>query len=679
MKIFKGIGLATSLTFYLHGAKLNDIDVIEKLNSEVIEDINKDVLESADLGVALFNVSPAVDIVRRSGIANDIIIRGMKKDNINVEVDGMKIYGACPNRMDPPISHIVASSIDHVNIVEGPYSVEDFGVLTSNVKVYTATPKSGFRGETDLRVGSWGYKKASINLNGGSNKVKFLLSASAEKSDQYKDGNGDDFVAQIQREIDAGKVSTLKNPQYQDKYKNLDAYTKKSIMAKLYFELSKNQELRLSYTANRSDDILYPSSKMDAIYDDSDLYNIEYIAKYLGKYSKNLKIQLYKTKVKHPMSTKYRVMGAKDYMTHTLTTDVKGAKIKNSFNINNHTITVGTDYLLRNWDGKYYKNDKPLPQKFFHSIYDIDTKDYGLFIKDKVKLNHITLNMGLRYDNSKITSKDKALKDKKFNELTGYIFANYDIDSKTKIFGGFGKSQRVPDGKELLWMSSPMKMPDGTMKAVRIGTPNLKNTKNYEVDLGIKKVFNKGDMKFKIFYSKLKDFIAYNATKKANRYENIDAKVYGFELSGSYDLTNNLYLEFGAAYQRGKKDKPLSGDIGKNMPEIPPFKYNLAINYNYNSTLKFRAEIVGSASWSNYDWENGEQKIGSFAVLNLKAIKRFTKNLELTVGVDNLFDKTYAVSNTYKDLILLPTTKNSNVMLMNEPGRNIYTTLKYRF
>ena len=49
------------------------------------------------------------------------------------------------------------------------------------------------------------------------------------------------------------------------------------------------------------------------------------------------------------------------------------------------------------------------------------------------------------------------------------------------------------------------------------------------------------------------------------------------------------------------------------------------------------------------------------------------------MGVDNLFDKTYAVSNTYKDLVLLPTVGNNEVMLLNEPGRYAYTNLKYIF
>jgi iron complex outermembrane receptor protein len=116
------------------------------------------------------------------------------------------------------------------------------------------------------------------------------------------------------------------------------------------------------------------------------------------------------------------------------------------------------------------------------------------------------------------------------------------------------------------------------------------------------------------------------------------------------------------------------------MPEIPPLKFNGAVNYDWDETFNLRAELIASDSWTDYDAENGEQELDSYAVVNLKATKTFMKNFEITVGVDNLFDETYAVSNTYKDLILLPTLHpNDNVMLMNEPGRYVYTNLRYKF
>jgi iron complex outermembrane receptor protein len=464
---------------------------------------------------------------------------------------------------------------------------------------------------------------------------------------------------------------------YQPAYQDMDAYTKKTFMAKLFWDIADNQELRLSYTANRSDDILYPSSKMDALYDDSDIYNVEYIAKDLGKYSKELNLQVYQSEVDHPMTTRYRIMAdsnttdgifdSKKTMTSHLTTKMQGAKLKNSFDVDNHTVTAGLDYSLRNWDGRYYMDYKPM-MTFPKSIDDADTENMGVFIKDKLTLDKFEIDLALRYDHTKITNNNTTQQDNTYNELTGYVFGTYHANESTKYFAGLGRSSRVPDARELYFISSKGKV---------IGTDNLQNTVNYEFDVGTEKQYENATVKAKAFYSRLDNFIAYNAT--LGHFENVDATIYGFELSGSYIATSALYFDYGMAYQRGRKENPLAQQTDKDMPEIPPFKFNAAVNYDYDDTLNLKAEVIASDSWSDFDLDNGEQELDGYAVVNLKGTKAFGKNFELTVGVDNVFDNTYAVSNTYKDLTLLSTGTTGDVMLLNEPGRYVYTNIKYKF
>ena len=62
------------------------------------------------------------------------------------------------------------------------------------------------------------------------------------------------------------------------------------------------------------------------------------------------------------------------------------------------------------------------------------------------------------------------------------------------------------------------------------------------------------------------------------------------------------------------------------MPEIPPFKLNAAVNYEYDDSLALRAEVVVSDKWSDYDEDNGEQELDAYAVLNLRGTKQFNKN-----------------------------------------------------
>ena len=125
MKKFISLSLVTTamLVNASETNTLEPISVVETANSEIVKDVSDEQLKSADLAEALSKNVPAISIVRRSGIANDIILRGQKKDNINILLDDAKIHGACPNRMDPPTSHVLSNNVQSVKVIEGPYDV----------------------------------------------------------------------------------------------------------------------------------------------------------------------------------------------------------------------------------------------------------------------------------------------------------------------------------------------------------------------------------------------------------------------------------------------------------------------------------------------------------------------------------------------------------------------------
>ena len=647
---------------------LGGIEIEGKIDNKKVKDVRGSEIKSADVAEALSKNIADLTLVRRSGIANDIILRGFKKDNLNITIDNAKIFGACPNRMDPPTSHVLSSTIESIEITEGPFNVEDFGSLGADISIKTLEPKEDFGGEVLVNAGSFGYKKGSALVTGGNDQFKFLISGSIEKGEQYEDGNGDDFVGQIDKAIARGDAVT--GNQYQPQYENMDAFEKKSFMGKFLWDINENHQIRFGYTNNQSDNILYPNTPMDAIYDDSEIITLGYKAKNLGAFSKVLDLEFYTSSVEHPMSNVYRrsaVMMAE--MTHYLETKTSGIKLKNSFELANHMITAGIDWSNRNWDGGYYKDGTPLPAAMFHSIYDVDTENRALFIKDDIKIGEkLSLELGARYDDTSIETPRATSNDRDFDDFSGYLYASYKVDKSMRFFGGIGKSVRVPDPKELYFYSKT---------GASVGNDTLDSVKNYEADIGLEKSFGDFTIKGKLFYSMLKDFIAYNASKLTNNYENVDAKIYGIDISGSYIATETLMFNYAFAYQKGKKDSPLEGQTSKNLAEIPPMKAILGVTYMPIESLSLEADLIAAASWDNVDSENGEQDIGSYGVVNLKATKTFANNIEWSIGVDNLFDKVYQTSNTYKDLTLLTGADDS--MLLNEPGRYIYTQLKYKF
>lgn len=639
--------------------QLDAIEIISKTGT-VVENIKGKEIKSADLGEALSKESASVSIIRRSGVANDILIRGQKKDNITVTIDGAKVCGACPNRMDPPISHVLTNNVDYIEINEGPFNVSDFGSLSADVKVHTLKPTRETHGELALSAGSWDYLKGAFMLSGGVEKFRFLLSASSEKSGQYKDGNGDDFYGQIANAIASGHA--VAGNQLQTKYKDMDAYTKKTLMGKVYYDITDNQELKASFTMNNSDNVLYPNSMMDALYDDSKIYTLGYTAKNLGSLSKKLDLDLYRSTVDHPMATKFRNAGATNYTTAHLDTVMEGAKVTNSFELGNHTITGGVDLSNRNWDGRKYSTNVSTgaitPMGLM--IDDVDTKNRAIFLKDKIALSDkLILEAGARYDDTTIDKHGVEQRD--FSDFSGYLFSKYEIADSTDLFGGLGRSTRVPDAKELYLIGS--------------GTATLNAVTNNEIDFGVEKRFDKSSIKAKAFYSKYDNYIAYNKTSA--KYENVDATVYGFDIGGSYAFNDNLSIDASTAYQVGTKDKPLAGQNETNMPDIAPWRANIGVNYEVTNNFKIEADMLASAPWENFDAANGEQKLDSYFAFNLKGTKILGDGLELAVGVDNITDATYITSNTYADLTLLA--GGGTVMPLNEPGRYFYTQLKYKF
>ncbi|BBG64864.1 TonB-dependent receptor [Hydrogenimonas sp.] len=659
---FIALSLVAAVTVQAEEVLLDTVEVEGGINTTIVKNVAGEEVRSADLADALSKLDPDIQLIRRSGIANDIILRGLRKDNINVLIDGAKIYGGCPNRMDPPISHILASNVERIVIKEGPFDVENFGTLGGLIEVDTLAPEERFQGEVTLNVGSWEYRKTGFRLTGGSEKVKFIVGASTESSGQYRDGEGRTLAEQV--DAFADRYPTADGQRYAPMYHEMKAYKKDTAMAKVFIDIADNQELKLSYTANRSNDILYPNSKMDAKRDASDLLNIKYSATDLGELSKKLDVEFYNSWVDHPMGTYFRqasmMMGL---FENIMFSRIYGGKIKNSMDLGKGTLSYGFDGSKRFWEGHYASNSVPTG---ISSIDSAVTENAALFAEYERSFGDIDMEAGIRYDSTSVGNDDPAVADNDYSYFSGYILGTYNVDETSRFFLGAGKSSRVPDGKELYFQ-----MKDGTY----VGNPNLNKTTNYEADIGFEKEFEDVSLKSKIFYSRLKDFIAYNLTNA--KYENVDAKLYGISVETAYSVSDDIYVEAGAAYQRGRKDNPLTGQTDRDLPNVLPLKANAAVNYDFDETLTAKLSAVAAKGWSDYDSDNGEQKISGYTVFNLKIRKEMGRSVTATFGVDNILDRNYAVSNTYADMILV--SGGGVPMLLNEPGRYYYCNLTLHF
>jgi iron complex outermembrane receptor protein len=175
----------------------------------------------------------------------------------------------------------------------------------------------------------------------------------------------------------------------------------------------------------------------------------------------------------------------------------------------------------------------------------------------------------------------------------------------------------------------------------------------------------------------LEDYIYLKKTGATTyTFENIDAIVYGAELSGTYFLADNISLDAGASYKRGKKESSAS-QPDRDLADMAPLRGNVALNYEYMNNSRATIEMQASDRWDKIDSDSGEQELSGWSIYNAKVKHAIDKHADITIGVNNLFDKTYIQSNSYVDLILL--SSGGTTMLLNEPGRYFYTNLTFKF
>ena len=634
----------------------------------------------SDLAEMLSQTLPEITHVRNSAIGNDIILRGFRKDNLVITIDDAKVCGACPNTMDPPSMHISSSQIKSVEVQEGPFDVTQFGSLGGKINVVTKDPEKGIHGEVSATLGSFDYRKLSTTVEGGNDNVQALVGFSRETSGQYKDGEGKTLVEQ------ANLLATTASQEYKPSYQDANAYERTNFWTKIVGNISNNQKLTMSYFGDRADDVLYPRYRMDAQVDDTNMFNMKYQLSNLSDFSDELKIEAYHSKVTHIMGTDFRAGATTlaNTMVAPVDATIKGASIENTLSIAGTKVSIGLDGSVRNWDGT--KGPKSNPSRWI-LLPDVDTKNVAIYAKASKEIGKYEINAGARYDDTSVNANQglsavdannsaylASIKDRTFNNLSANIMAKYNYTPTTNVFLGLGQSVRVPDAKELYWVVSMNGTPQNN--ATNGGNDDLKATKNREIDLGAEHTIGNVHIKGTAFYSDLKDYIyAQSTSSTTTTWKNIDATIVGFDLQADLALNNEWRIDTGMAYQNGtKKDPSQLGQTDKDLAEIPPMKGRAALVFD-NTVHYAMAEWIGASS-QTFDADNGEKDIGGYAILNLKYGAQLGNGFSLTTGINNFFNRTYAVSNSYVGNEFLTGTAP---IVLNEPGRNFYATLSYKF
>lgn len=626
-----------------------------------------------DVGEALQKMD-GINKVRKAGIANDLVIRAFQKDNINVLIDDSEVHGACPNRMDPPAFHVDFSEVEKIEVIKGPFDIRHQGSLGGLVNIITKKPESGFRLKLNATLGSFDFRNFSPVVSYRDERFFGLVGYSYKYSKPYKDGDGKRVTEY------ASGHPTPPNSGYKPNKINSKAFEINTYWAKFGFSPLKDHELELAYTRQEADHVLYPALRMDAIYDDTDRLNITYSVK------DRLKLQFYFTQVKHDMTDQYRLSSnnmPRPYSMRTYAeTKTYGGRIEGKL----LDFSLGIETYKRNWKAVNYRRMYTMtdPYRPVYMIPDVDITNIGIYGEyDKRLSQNLRLVVGLRLDTteSEVGAKDGSTSpefntnlyntvhgtrstSKRDTYPSGNVQVFYNLTPDLELFVGLGHAVRVPDPQERY-----IYLPGGTQPWV--GNPNLKPSKNTEIDIGLKHQSAKSLTKATVFYSLVQDYITVNRRQNAMTYANTDARFLGFELSSTYNIWGNLFVFGGASYTEGKKDrKPAININDKDVAEIPPLKGRLGLRYDTGSWF-VEAETVATATQNKVDSDLQEQKTSGWAVANLKAGVNY-KGFTINAGVENIFDKKYFEHFSY----IRSPFRGARVP---EPGRSFYVSASYQF
>jgi iron complex outermembrane receptor protein len=131
----------------------------------------------------------------------------------------------------------------------------------------------------------------------------------------------------------------------------------------------------------------------------------------------------------------------------------------------------------------------------------------------------------------------------------------------------------------------------------------------------------------------------------ANDAENIgETRRRGVDLQVNAQPTARLGVWLGAAVQRArivKADAASLATQGNEIDHTPHLLYNAGADYQVDDALRLSGSINGQGSYY-LDRTNATGKFGAYAVMNVSAIYRIARNLDLELQVRNVANRYYA-------------------------------------
>jgi len=647
------------------------ISVAAALPRDSLETSGVRASSGRDVGEALSELT-GVTKVRRGGIASDIVVRGYQGRNLTVLINGVRLYGACPNNMDPAAFHADFAEVERIEVGKGPFDVRNQGSLGGVLNIVTKRPDRGVRLDTSLSTGSSRFANPSATFSLGRSRWAALGGVSYRRSAPYADGSGRAFTELTNYLPDAV---------------NRPAFGVGTAWAKGHLWSGSGRSVQVAYTHQDADRVLYPYLQMDALTDVADRVSVAY-QDGLDRWAvRGLRAQAYYTRVAHWMTDEYRQSSLRQPRPYSMATDARTGTAGGRVDATLGGVDLGIEAFTREWSSttmmarSAYQPQYALPSATMRSIgaYAEHTRAAGMWrfdvggrvdrVHSFVDAARANTDLFQAYKGTRLTSVVDLVTSAKAR-LTAVV------SPELTVSAGVGRTVRVPDPQERFFALK--RMPTDW-----VGNPLLKPATNTGLD--VSSAYRRGGLTLSLsaYYDSLRNYVAVHGQPRieavpgimnlaARSFANVDARIRGGEIDASLALTDRLSLSGSLSHTRGTRDpRPDSGIVTADLPEMPAARSRVAVRYQ-SARLSAEVEGVGVGAQTRVDTTLGEAPTPRYALVNMRAA--WTAGpLKITVALNNVFDETYSEHLSYQRD---PFRAGVRVY---EPGRNVYAGVSAGF
>ena len=587
---------------------------------------------------------PGFSAVRSGGTNGDPVFRGQFGSRLPLLTNGMQMLGACPGRMDTPSSYIAPETFDVLTLIKGPQTVL-WGPGASAGVVRFERERPDFAAgpvnfTANLLGASAGRNDQNADLAAGNDQFYARISANHSHGQDYKDGDGTSI------------------PSGWNKW-NADAALGWTPDADTLVELSAGAGDGWARSAARG---------MDGTQFRRDSLGLRLQKQNITPWLSKVEAQIYRNEADHLMDNFQRrpLPPGKMAMASNVKRVVTGGRIAATLQPTPAlTADIGLDLQRNTHEGRSGMGMSYLNKPW---VRDAKFANLGLFSELRWQAAPSTLWVGgLRLDRAQAWDYRNPASTHKRDESalpSGFVRWEQTLASGATTYVGLGHVQRFPDYWELI-----------SGKAGNVFA-TLEPEKTTQLDVGANWKGQNWQFWTSAYAGMVRDFILFDYASNPSKARNIDARTAGFELGGSYKLAPAWTAQATVAYTWGSNRSD-----GTALPQMPPLEARLGLDYAQGPwTAGALWRLV--AAQHRYTQDQGNvvgRDMGAssgFGVLSLHASYRVQRQLKITVGVDNLLDKTYAEHLNLAGNAGFGFPANTR---LNEPGRALWLRADMQF